>query len=87
MTFKCPGSQQFSQPKPEDLRCPVCRYNAEIWSDEAKTVCPRCKTTITRGMKQGCLSWCRYAKQCVGEEVYNKYTGNRERQSDRGNGR
>jgi len=86
MTIKCPGSQIFSQPYPEEKRCPVCGYDVEIWSDETKTVCPQCKTTIRREMQMGCLSWCRYAKECVGGEVYNKYIANIEREEDKGKG-
>lgn len=77
MTFKCPGSQVFSQPQPENIKCPFCDAEAEIWTDEVTAKCPKCKKTVTREQGQGCLDWCRYAKECVGDEVYNKYMKNK----------
>jgi len=77
MTAKCPGSQSFSQPKPENTKCPFCGAEAEIWSDEVKTTCPKCNKTFLREGKTTCLDWCKYAKQCVGERVYKKYLGNK----------
>lgn len=78
MTAKCPGSQGFSQPKPESIICPFCSREAEIWTDEVKTQCPGCNKTITRRSGQSCLDWCKYAKQCVGEEMYKKYLENKQ---------
>ena len=77
MNFKCPGSQSFSQPKPEGIKCPFYSYEAEIWTDEVKTTCPKCKKTFMREQKQSCLDWCKYAKECVGEDVYRKYKKNK----------
>ena len=73
MIFKCPGSQKFSQPEPEEINCPSCGEKIEIWTDESKTKCPKCKKTVTREKPPACLDWCKYAKECVGEEVYKKY--------------
>ena len=77
MIFNCPGSSKFKQPKPEMIRCASCGQEAEIWSDEAETVCPNCKLKITRQSGQSCLDWCKYAKECVGEDRYNKYIKNK----------
>ena len=77
MRFKCPGSQTFSQPHPESIKCPHCGEEAEIWSDEVKTTCPKCKKTIFRGTLQSCLDWCKYAKKCVGEKIYETYMKNK----------
>jgi hypothetical protein len=73
MIFNCPGSQKFKQPQAENIRCPHCGGEAEIWTDESRTVCPKCKRTVEREAGQSCLDWCKYAKECVGEEIYNKY--------------
>lgn len=73
MILKCPGSQSFSRPHPEFIKCPHCGKEIEIWSDEVKAKCPSCKKTVLRESGQSCLDWCKYAKECVGEEVYNKY--------------
>lgn len=77
MTAKCPGSQSFSQPKPEDAKCPFCGAEVETWSDEVKTTCTKCNKTFLREGKETCLDWCKYAKQCVGERVYKKYLENK----------
>ena len=76
MNFKCPGSQKFSQPQPEIIRCLRCGEEVEIWTDEVKARCPKCKDEVTRDSGQSCLDWCRYAKECVGEAVYKKYMEN-----------
>lgn len=77
MLSKCPGSQSFRQPKPEILKCPSCGGEVEIWSDEIKARCPNCQKIITREEAPGCIEWCRYAKECVGEGTYNRYMQNR----------
>ena len=77
MTARCPGSQNFSQPKPDVVKCPYCGEEAEIWTDEVKTICPSCENTVLRTQGQSCLDWCKYAKQCVGDSAYNKYIKNK----------
>ena len=77
MIFKCPGSQKFKHPHPEFIKCTFCGKEIEIWSDEAKAKCVSCKKEVFRESAQGCLDWCRYAKECVGEEVYKKYKKNK----------
>ena len=78
MAFKCPGSFNIRQPQPEEITCPYCKKKAEIWSDEAKTVCPGCKRKVFReeGL-MSCLDWCAYAKECVGEKTYARYLKNK----------
>ena len=77
MIIKCPGSQKFSQAYPEFIKCPNCKTEVEIWSDEVKTRCAKCKKTITREQEMSCLDWCRYAKECVGDRVYEKFLKNK----------
>ena len=83
MIFKCPGSQKFKQPQPETIKCNFCGSEAEIWTDEAEVTCPNCKKIIMKKDGQSCLDWCRYAKECVGEEAYNKYMKNKNKAQDR----
>lgn len=73
----CPGAQKFRQPQPEFIKCPSCGTEVEIWSDEVKATCPKCKKDVTRGEAQSCFDWCKYAKECAGTEVYNKYMKNK----------
>jgi len=77
MISNCPGSQKFKQPQPETIKCTSCGGEIEIWTDEIKAVCPKCKNTIMREQGASCLDWCRYAKECVGENTYNSYIQNK----------
>ena len=82
MIFKCPGSHSFSQPHPEIIKCHFCSAEVEIWSDEVKATCISCKKIITREQAQSCLEWCKYAKDCVGDEVLKKYQESRSEQDE-----
>ena len=74
MSFKrCPGSSSFAQPSIELVPCPSCGGEAEIWSDEPTGTCDACGRTITRTSTQSCLDWCKYARECLGEEKYKQY--------------
>jgi len=73
----CPGSSRFRQPQPDIIKCPTCSEELEIWTDEIQVTCPKCKKTVIREAGASCLDWCKYAKDCVGEEVYNKYLKNK----------
>lgn len=78
MIFECPGSQRFKQPQPEEIRCSICGKELEIWTDEFKIICPNCKNEVLRLPEGGsCLDWCRYAKECVGDKLYDQYLQNR----------
>jgi len=59
------------------LKCPFCGAEVEIWTDEIKVRCPECKTEIIRQARASCLDWCKYAKECVGPQLYDKYMQNR----------
>lgn len=73
MIFNCPGSQKFKQPQPESINCPACGAEAEIWTDEFQATCPNCKKKVARLSAQSCLGWCKSARECVGDEVYDEY--------------
>lgn len=77
MNFECPGIQKIKQPEPEEIKCPYCGKDLEIWTDEIKVNCPNCKKEILRLQAATCLDWCKYAKECVGDEIYKKYMENR----------
>lgn len=79
MIYNCPGSQKFKQPRPESITCPGCREELEIWTDEFEIKCPKCKKIVKRQEGQNCLDWCKYAKECVGEEVYKDYLKSKKR--------
>jgi len=73
MISSCPGSQRFKQPQPENVKCPLCGVEVEIWTDEFQALCPGCKKTVSKDGTQCCLDWCKAAKECVGDEMYKRY--------------
>ena len=73
MPFECPGSKNIRQPQPEYIKCPFCKTEVEIWTDEIEVVCTKCKNTVKRHQEASCLDWCSYAKECVGVEKYALY--------------
>lgn len=74
MSFKrCPGSMAFAQPKIEIVRCPHCGDDAEVWTDEAEGKCRKCGGTVCRTTTQSCIDWCKYARDCLGDDGLKKY--------------
>jgi hypothetical protein len=73
----CPGAKRLRQPKPEIHKCPYCGSEVEIWSDEIRGVCPQCKKAVMRDGMVSCLDWCKYARECVGDDVYEDYMHNK----------
>ena len=57
-------------PTIEDRICPNCGNPVEIFSTDTEVTCEKCGFVIYND-KLSCVQWCKYAKQCVGEEVYN----------------
>jgi len=74
MFFKCPG-QDDRNLKAESLKCPQCGYLAEIFSDEVKVKCPKCKILICRQRLPSCVDWCKFAKECIGDKKYKQLKG------------
>jgi len=70
---RCSGATAFAQPRIEVVPCPDCGTDVEVWSDEATGQCPSCSRTVIRSATQSCVDWCRYAKECLGDEKFMKY--------------
>jgi len=64
---KCPG-RDSRMAQPENITCLNCGHVAEIFSDEFKVECPKCKNLIRKERSPSCLDWCKAAKDCIGEE-------------------
>jgi len=77
MIFECPGSQRFKEPTPEYIKCKSCGEEVEVWTDEVQATCPKCRASVTRQESSNCLDWCKYAKECVGEQKYSNYLKNK----------
>ncbi len=78
MNNKCPG-QDSKNLKVEILACPNCGYKIEMFSDEVKVTCPQCKNLVCRQRLPTCIDWCKSAKLCAGEQFYNKYMQNKQK--------
>jgi ribosomal protein S27AE len=71
---KCPG--QDNQKLTASLnQCPNCGYQVEMFSDEQRIICPKCKTEVFRDTAPNCLQWCASARQCIGEERWKALFG------------
>lgn len=73
-TGKCPG--QDNQKLTVSLHpCPKCGYRVEMFSDELRIKCPKCKTEVVCETAPNCLQWCASARQCIGEERWKALFG------------
>ena len=50
--------------------CPVCGNVIELFSIDTQMPCEHCGF-VAYNDTLSCVQWCKYAKQCVGEEMYN----------------
>jgi predicted RNA-binding Zn-ribbon protein involved in translation (DUF1610 family) len=71
----CPGAVNIREVKPEDVHCPQCGAEVEIWSDELRARCPQCGESVSRDVGPSCIDWCSLAEQCVGTEKYQRLKG------------
>ncbi|HDP36364.1 MAG TPA: hypothetical protein ENN27_00625 [Candidatus Atribacteria bacterium] len=71
MFDKCPGAANIRTPTIKIKKCPECGEEVEIFSDEMQVKCSNCGFTVYNDL-QSCVQWCKYAKECVGEELYKK---------------
>ena len=69
----CPGAQAIKEVRPEYLRCPHCRVELEIWSDEYRARCPQCHAWVFREQGATCLDWCAQEERCVGSAALVAY--------------
>jgi len=74
MLNNCPG-QDKRNVKVEIMKCPGCGYQIEIFSDEVKVACPKCKSLVCRERLPSCVDWCKYARECVGEVKWKRLKG------------
>jgi predicted RNA-binding Zn-ribbon protein involved in translation (DUF1610 family) len=71
MINKCPG-QDDKNLKSENIACSKCGFVLEIFSDEVKVKCPKCGNLVCKERLPSCIDWCKYAKECIGEEKFKK---------------
>jgi len=74
MYTKCPGNDGRNL-RVEVHKCPNCGAGVEIFSDETRVRCQKCKTMVYRERMPSCIEWCSAAKQCLGEERWQALMG------------
>lgn len=49
--------------------CPQCGHEVEMFSIDTERQCENCGFTIYNDTLS-CVQWCKYARACVGDEMY-----------------
>ena len=70
----CPG-QDNRNLRVELYRCPGCRTEVEIFSNENRVRCYNCGEIVEREKLPTCIDWCASARQCLGEERWKRLRG------------
>ena len=58
-------------PTIHEKTCPRCGQIIELFSIDTEVPCDNCGF-VAYNDTLSCVQWCKYAKQCVGEEMYEK---------------
>ena len=56
-------------PTIEEKRCPQCGNLLEIFSTDTEVTCEVCGF-VAYNDALSCVQWCKYARKCVGDEMY-----------------
>lgn len=56
-------------PTIEEKRCPQCGNMLEIFSIDTQVTCEKCGF-VAYNDALSCVQWCKYARKCVGDEMY-----------------
>ena len=78
MLDHCPGAANLSTPTLTIKKCPQCGEEVEIFSNDTSVTCRTCGLTIYNDILS-CVQWCTHARECVGEETYQKLTARKPR--------
>ena len=63
------GCQGKPQLQVFEKTCPNCGAEIEIFSVDTEATCEKCGFTIYNDTLN-CVQWCKYARQCVGDKMY-----------------
>jgi predicted RNA-binding Zn-ribbon protein involved in translation (DUF1610 family) len=69
MLDHCPGAANLRTPTLTIKKCPQCGGEVEVFSTDTSVPCSNCGFVVYNDALS-CVQWCRYAKECVGEEMY-----------------
>jgi hypothetical protein len=70
MLDHCPGAANIRTPTLAIKKCPQCGEEVELFSNDISVKC-RCGFVVYNEI-ESCIQWCKHAKECVGDEMYNK---------------
>lgn len=56
-------------PTIHEMVCPECGNIIEMFSTDTEVACEHCGF-LAYNDTLSCVQWCKYAKKCVGEEMY-----------------
>jgi NADH pyrophosphatase NudC (nudix superfamily) len=73
MLDRCPGAANIRTPTLAVRKCPQCGEEIEIFSNDVSVKCSSCGFTVYNDILS-CVQWCKYARECVGEETYRNLT-------------
>ena len=73
------GCQGEPQLQVFEKTCPNCGAEIEIFSADTEATCEKCGFTIYNDTLN-CVQWCKYARQCVGDKMYEQMMKIAERQ-------
>jgi len=66
MNGRCPG-KSGRRISAKDVLCSLCGYAVEIFCDEPKIRCPKCRSLVFNNSLPSCVDWCKAARDCAGE--------------------
>lgn len=76
MLDKCPGAIGIRTPTIIYKECPECKEEVELFSTDMMKKCSKCGFVIYKDLAS-CIEWCKYVKECLGEELYSKLKENK----------
>lgn len=80
MLDRCPGAANIRTPTLAIRKCPQCGEEVEVFSNDISVRCSRCGFTVYNDVLS-CVRWCRFARECIGEEAYRHLTAKRQDES------
>lgn len=68
----CPGAANISgTPTLKVKKCPECGSEVELFSSDSQRECGKCGFIVYNNITS-CVQWCKSARECVGDEMYEK---------------
>lgn len=63
--------------------CPQCGHEIELFSIDTEMACEHCGF-VAYNDTLSCVQWCKYARKCVGDEMYEQMMRIAQTQKERG---